>query len=129
MGFHNGAYATVWSVEDKGRYSLVQLSISDKNRDGEYETSWSSYVTFAGGKCTAHQMVKDLGLKRGDRIRITSTDERSTYNKETKEKRFYHTVFEFEPVENNGGQKQGGKTEQPRKASAEDAAVGSDDPF
>ena len=49
MGFHTGAYATIWSVEDKGNYTKVNLSVSQKNKNtGEYDTKFSYFVNFVG---------------------------------------------------------------------------------
>ena len=115
----------MWTVESKDRNTQAQISISDKNRDGEYETSWSGYVTLAGGKCTAHQMAKDVGLKKGDRIRLIRVDERSSYNKETKVKSYYHTVFEFEKVDNNGS----GKPDVKPASQHTTQDTGDNDPF
>ena len=50
MGFRKDSYASVWSVEPKSeRFANVRLSITRKNKDtGEYETSFSGFVGFAG---------------------------------------------------------------------------------
>lgn len=99
MGFHNGAYATVWSVEDMGKYTKVQLSTSSKNREtGEYETDWSDFASFVGA---AHQMAKSAGLQKKDRIHIIGCDERNRYDSQAKKKYYNHVVFEFEPVSSN----------------------------
>ena len=65
MGFRNGAYAKIWNSEDKGKYSVVELSTSKKNKEtDEYETDFSSkFVRFIGA---AHEALKNLG----DRTRV-----------------------------------------------------------
>lgn len=131
MGFHNGVYATVWSVEDKGGYMKVQLSISEKNRTtGEYETIWGDYVNFSGGKCAAYQKAKDFGLKRGDRVRILSADQRNRYDKDAKTKYYNTAVFDFEMADsaNNGGNNNGGAQAQ-SSAPASTPYNTEDDPF
>lgn len=41
MGFRNNAYAKVWKSEDKGNYSVVELSTSKKNKQtDQYETDF-----------------------------------------------------------------------------------------
>ena len=97
MGFHNGTYATIWDVEDKGNYTKVQMSTSSKNKDtGHYETDWSDFASFVGG---AHKMASDLKIKKMDRIKIVACDEKNRYDKAKGVKYYNHVVFEFEPVE------------------------------
>jgi len=123
MGFHNGAYATVWSVEDKGNFTKVQMSTSSKNREtGEYETDWNDFASFVGG---AHKLAKSIGLKKQDRIKIVGGDEKNRFDKESKRKYYNHVVFEFEPVNNGNG---GGKTETASSVSTS-AGGTEEDPF
>ena len=64
--FSTGSYATVWKVEDKGNYSVVSMSTSKKNKDGNYETDFSSQIVrFLG---TAHKQASTL--KERDRIKL-----------------------------------------------------------
>lgn len=130
MGFHNGAYATVWGVETNDRGTQVQISISDKDRNGEYQTSWRGYVTMAGGKCTAQNMAKNL--KKGDRIKLVSIDQRNRYDAEKKREYYYNTVFEFENVQSgNGGS--GNSSSKPASSAPAAPAASSytdeEDPF
>ena len=60
MGFKNGAYATVWSVEKRGNMDVARLSISKKDKNtGDYNTEFSGFVAL----CT-NDNVKIQRLKR-----------------------------------------------------------------
>jgi hypothetical protein len=59
--------ARVGKVEDKGNYSTVNLSVSEKNKEGEYVFSDFSFVRFFS---EAHALAKTL--KEGDVITVTS---------------------------------------------------------
>lgn len=101
MGFRNGAYATVWSVEEKSSTKTkVNLSVSRKNKNtGEYETEFSGFVDFVG---TANA-AKALKLSRKDRIKLGDVDV-VTWKPEGGDK--YHTTFKafgFEELESSGG--------------------------
>jgi hypothetical protein len=61
-------YATLWSIEDKGTYSLVRMSTSRKDKNtGQYVNSNWSWVRFVK---TAHEKLADVKVR--DRITITS---------------------------------------------------------
>lgn len=124
MGFHNGGYATIWEVTDKGKYTTVKMSTSSKNRDtGTWETDWSDFVSFVG---KAHSMVKDSGLKPKDRIKIISGDERNRYDKEAKRTYYNHVIFEFEKVESAGSSS---ATTTVSNTTTEAAGGADEDPF
>lgn len=67
--FSNNSYAKLWEVEDKGKYSVVELSTSKKNKEtNEYETDFSSkFVRFVG---EAHNRVKKMDGT--ERIKLTN---------------------------------------------------------
>ncbi len=69
MAFSQGSFAKVWENEDKGRYSVVSMSTSRKDREtGEYKTDFTSkYVKFLGH---AHEKLSDI--QENGRIKITS---------------------------------------------------------
>ena len=91
MGFRQDAYATVWSVEDKGKFSKVQLSTSRKNREtNEYETDFSGFVAFVGN---AHK--KAGSLRKNDRIKLDGCDVTTTYDEKKKITYTNYTVFDF----------------------------------
>lgn len=90
MGFRNNAYAKVWKSEDKGNYSVVELSTSKKNKQtDQYETDFSSkFVRFIG---KAHVDISD-----GARIKLTEVEVTNSYNKETKQAYTNFLVYGFE---------------------------------
>lgn len=98
MGFRTGAYATIWSVEDQGNFTKVQLSTSRKNKQtDQYETDFSGFVRFIA---TAHTLASDL--KARDRIKIGDCDVTTTYNKETKVGYTNYAMFSFEKQDESG---------------------------
>lgn len=101
MGFRQGAYAKVWRVEDKGNYSVAQISISRK-KDETYETEFqNNFVRLVG---TAHDMGKNIQeVKNGTSIKITSCDVTNRYDKEKDKEYTNFVIFGFEFPDNNGG--------------------------
>jgi single-strand DNA-binding protein len=99
MGFRTDAYAKVWAVENKGNYSVVELSTSKKNKaTNEYDTDFSSkFVRFIG---TAHTQVQ--GLSKGTSIKLGNVEVTNSYNKETKTSYTNFLVFSFETQDGNG---------------------------
>jgi len=92
MFYINDAYATVWSVEDKGNYVKGRISTSEKNKEGKYVNSnW--FVTFVG-----KAKEPALALSRMDRIKIISGKISNTTSGEGKDKKSYLNVvvFDFE---------------------------------
>ena len=91
MGFRNNAYATVWDIDKKERYTRVRLSISRKKKDGiGYESDFSGWVGFAGE--AAEPASK---LKEKDRIQLTATDVRSLWDKENQKQNTWFWCYEF----------------------------------
>jgi hypothetical protein len=66
--FSNKTYATVWDVNDKGKYAEVRFSTGrkDPNNDGKYLNSTWSFVRFVSN---AYKKSSDLSKK--DKIIIT----------------------------------------------------------
>lgn len=103
MGFRQGAFAKVWRVEDKGNYSVAQVSISRKKKDSDqYETEFqNNFVRLVG---TAHDMGKDIQeVQGGTTIKITSCDVTNKYDKEAQKEYTNFVIFGFEFPDNNGG--------------------------
>ena len=95
MGFRNDAYATVWAVENKGNYSVVELSTSHKNKQTDkYETDFSSkFVRFIG---TAHEKAANLSPK--DRIKLGNVE--TTISKSSENKYFTNfLVYSFDKAD------------------------------
>lgn len=92
MGFHNGAYATAWDVKPgKGNWQDVKLTISRKNKDGQYEQDFSGFCAFMG-----QANAKASRLKPKDRIKLGDTDVSTFYQKEKKVTYTNFKVFDFE---------------------------------
>ena len=97
MGFRKDAYAKVWKVEDKGNYSICQVSISKKNKEtNQYEVEFQDgFVRFVG---KAHEDIKAMGIpeRGGLSIKITACDVTNTYVKEKGKTYVNYVVFGFE---------------------------------
>lgn len=93
MGFRTGAFAKVWKFENKGNYSVVELSTSKKNKTTEqYETDFSSkFVRFIGQAHADIQLLQD-----GVKIKLGDVEVTNSYNKETKQGYTNFLVFSFE---------------------------------
>jgi hypothetical protein len=112
MGFRTDAFAKVWAIENKGNYSVVDMSISKKNEAGGYDVTFSNkFVRFIG---TAHTLAD--GLKKGDTIKIGNCDVTSVYDKEKKATYTNFLVFSFE---NPNGGTSGGSKPEPSKVSGD----------
>lgn len=99
MSFRNGAYATIWAVEPKEKYTNVRLSTSRKNRDGTYDQDFGGYVSFIGDAHTAAS-----GLKEKDRIKILECSATSRYDKAKNTTYHNYQVYSFEPAESRSQQ-------------------------
>jgi len=113
MGFRTDAYAKVWAVENKGNYSVVNMSISKKNKEnGGYDVEFSNkFVRFIG---TAHKLAD--GLKKGDTIKLGNCDVTSVYSKEKETTYTNFLVFSFEIPDGNT---KGSSKPEPSKASGD----------
>lgn len=103
MGFRQadsegrGGYARIWSIEDRGNYSVAKISTSKKHRDdGGYETDFQDgFVRLIG---SAHTKAQDLNIpdNKGVSIQITSCEVTTTYDAETKKGYTNYAIFSFE---------------------------------
>lgn len=95
MGLHVGAYAKVWAIKkpEGKNYYQMEMSISKKNADGEYQTDWSDRFVRAVG--TAAKQVDSGKIKEGDRVQIGSCDVTNFYSKEKEKTYVTYTIFEF----------------------------------
>lgn len=99
MGFRQGAYCSIWSVEPgKGNFTKVRLSVSRKNKDGQYEQDFTGFCTFIS---QAH--AKAARLKERDRIKLGEVDVSNSYDKERKKEYTNFKVFDFEMADTAGG--------------------------
>lgn len=98
MFYIKDAYATVWSVEDKGNYVKGRISTSEKDtrNEGQYiNSNW--FVTFVG-----NAKDKALNLSEKDRIKILSGKITNTATGEGNDKKYFTnvTIFDFENLTN-----------------------------
>lgn len=112
MGFRQGAFARIWSVNDEGNYSTANVSVSRKNKEtGKYNIEFSDgYVRLVG---SAHEAAKSLGLPtreefdpqsdKGVTIKISNCDVTNNYDTKTKKLYTNCVIFGFEIPDNNGG--------------------------
>ena len=130
MGFKQGAYAKIWSVEpgESGKYVKSRVSVSRKNKEtGVYEQEFSEFVTFIG---EANVKARN-SLKEGDRIKLGSTDVTTRYDKATKKQFTNFLVFSYGEVEDEPRQAPQAAHPEPGdpdavEASVEAAAAGPD---
>lgn len=84
----NKSYAKVWKVEQKQNYTALQISTSDKQKDGTYKnSSWNARIV---GK------AKDIGIEKGDMIEIKSAKIESIYDKANNKTWVNVIIFDFE---------------------------------
>jgi len=108
MWFIKDNYATIWKMEDKGNYSLGQVSTSRKEKTtGEYANSSWSFVRFVG---KAHEKSASLIDKEGyTRIKvILGGISREPYMKEGEKlwpKNPAIVIFDYEEVVSNSSNK------------------------
>lgn len=94
MGFRNGAWATVWGVEEtpSGKATRVRLSVGKRNGNtGKYVTDFSGFCTFIGD---AHNAASQ-SLKEKDRIKLESCDVSTIYDKEKDKNYTTYKVFSY----------------------------------
>lgn len=112
MGFRQGAYAKIWSIENKGNYSIAGLSVSKKNKEtDQYETEFQdNFVRLVG---TAHDIARSLEYipKNGVSIKISSCDVTNKYDAKTGKKFTNFVIFGFENLNNNDNKSTFQKTE------------------
>lgn len=102
MGFREGAYASVLSVQKgRGNYYDVNLSVNKKDKQtGQYFRDFSGFVMFIGSAANEiaklnGQNFKNNGFKPLARIKLGEVDTSNTYNAETRVTYTHHKVFTF----------------------------------
>lgn len=112
MGFRQGAFARIWSVNDEGKYSTANVSVSKKNKEtGKYDVEFSDrYVRLVG---SAHETAKKLGLptreefdatsNKGVSVQISSCDVTNKYDAKTEKLYTNYVIFGFEIPDNDSG--------------------------
>lgn len=108
MGFRQkdsegrGGFARIWSVEDKGNYSIAKISTSKKRKDGSYETDFQNgFVRLIG---SAHEEAQALNITdKGVAIQITSCEVTTPYDATTKKGYTNYAIFAFDIPDGNDG--------------------------
>lgn len=94
MGFRQGSYAKIWSIEEHEKFTKVRVSISQKNKQtGQYEPNFTGFLSLIG---KAHQEA--ASLKEGDSIKIGECEVTNRYDKEKKREYTNFNVYSFEPA-------------------------------
>lgn len=103
MGFRNGAYAKVWSIEQVSPMNTkLRISVSRKDKKTDkYVQDFSGFVNCIGADCAK----KAMNLSEGARIKLGDVDVSTTYNEEKKTTYTSFKIFSFE---------QDGETEKPQ---------------
>ena len=103
MGFRNGAYASVFSVQKgNGNYYDVNIATSRKNRtSGQYETDFRGFVRFAGTAATGiasldGQHSKNNGNRPISRVKLGDVDTTNSYSARDNRTYTHHVVFSFD---------------------------------
>ena len=132
MGFRQrdsegrGGFARIWSVEDKGNYSIAKVSTSKKRKDGSYETDFQDgFVRLIG---SAHEKAQTLNVTdKGVAIQITSCEVTTPYTAEAKKGYVNYAIFAFDIPDGNDS---GDATAKTKKDAPVDDEQGEDDlPF
>lgn len=103
MGFRQGAFARVFSAEDKGRYSICSLAISKKNKEtGEYEQEFSDgRVRFVA---TAHKQIQKLTIPHnGVTVKLGSVDVTNKYDRNRNTTYTNYVVFNLDDGDSKDG--------------------------
>lgn len=121
MGFRNGAYAKVWSVEKvSDTNTKLRISISRKNKQtNEYETDFQGFVSCVGSAAAKSA----LQLREGDRIKLGDTDVRTRYDKDKSVTYTNFTLFSFETEGSEAPKKQAPDEVDPSEGFNDDRAL------
>ena len=104
MGFRTGAWATVWAVDQMGKWTKVRISVSKKDKEtNTYEEDFSGFCMFIGNAA-----AKAEKLKERDRIRLGDIDVSRKWDKEKQKEYINYKVFSFETEAEAGGNGGGG---------------------
>jgi len=110
MGLRTGWKAKVWSVDPKEKYTLAEMSVSSKDKDGKFKTEWACKSVLLSG--AAHE----AGVKSGDIVTIGDFEVRNHYDKE-KGKEYTNYIIHTLTIR---GQEEEKKKEEKPAATSED---------
>ena len=111
MGFRQGAFARVWSVNANDNYSIANVTVSRKSKDDEtkYDVVFKDgYVRFIG---EAHKKISGVSIGEGGMsIKILSCDVENRYDADKKKLYTNFMVYDFEFPDAGGNTKPSGST-------------------
>ena len=108
-----GGYAKIWKVEDKGKYSVAEMSVSKKHNDGDYVVGvivngydiqfQHKFVRLIGN---AHEKMKNVEIPKGGiSVQILNLDVTNRYDAEKKTTYTNYTISALDfPFDDNGAQ-------------------------
>lgn len=86
--FANNSYAKVWEKKE----NRIRISISRKKKDSEdFTETFSGWVA-----CYSKAAEKLADIEAGARVQLLNVGVENSYNKETKETRYYFKCFDLE---------------------------------
>ena len=91
MGFSNNSFAKIWEIKERDGRLDGRISISRKDKDGNYVPDFQGFVRFLGDAT-----AKAAELQEGQTIKLLRTDVSNSYNKETQKEYVNYKVFDFE---------------------------------
>lgn len=118
-----GGYARIWSVENKGKYSLANISTSKKVKDEDrYETDFQDgYVRLIG---SAHEKAKTLDCSNnGVLVQIKSLEVTSRYDADKKTKYTNFLVYAFDVCDGNSTNTKAKKEKVNKDSAAVERAI------
>lgn len=96
MGFRTGAFCKIWDVTPvSDRKVKLRVSISRKDKEGEYVQEFSDFPVCLGTAC-AKQASR---LKKGDVIKLGDVDVSNRYSKDTGKTYYDFKIFSFEKAD------------------------------
>ena len=104
MGFHAatikedgslvGGWATIWEVDNKGKYSSVRISTSKKKEDGNYENDFQdNFLPLVGKAHTKAQSLSWPGV-----IQIRNCDVTKYWSKKTEKEYINFVIYDFDYI-------------------------------
>lgn len=127
MGFRKDSFARIWSVEDKGNYSIANVSISRKNKEtNQYEVEFQDgFVRLVGN---AHEFMKGVLVPQGGfPVKITSCDVTNKYSQEKKQTYTNYVIFGLEAMNFSGNATAGNASTAKKAAPKAQPTVDEDD--
>lgn len=117
MGFRQGAFARIWSINASDNFSTANITVSRRNKDDEtkYDVVFKDgYTRFIG---EAHKKLSGVSVGEGGMsIKILSCDVENRYDAEKKKLYTNFIVYDFEFPDGNG-EKSGGSAKPQQKAT------------